>query len=600
MSDIFIPEDPKDYSIRPLDKGMFRDVAPNGIQVGGFFTIKNYMVTPKGLKRRAGFGAFSAGGQLPSGDRIPVLIVPLWKTDGTQNVCLLTRRYLYQLSGYSAPSAVYWEYSDGTVSVTDAVVTGDGTTWNNPTTDYLKPGDSIILDADGTPEEATISSVDSETQITLTASPSGTYGAGTDYVIRRNFGYSKAPSLDYAICDNKVVIADHYRPPYSYDGTTFTIYDTSITYVPSCLTFFNDRLWMGNTVESATVYRNRVRWSEQTDHTDFAVSNYVDLPYMAGELRRLIPMGSLLAAYFRDAIYLARATNITTLPFNFFRVETGGVGLAGTRAIVSIPNGHYFIGQNDIYLLSNEGLKRLKCPVRDLFFTGDIDPDRSYVSQDPMNKRIVFGFSGDDGIIDKVWSYYYEVDAWAYDSVDTYLLENPMLDLDLTYEDLKVPILSEDTYAGLGVFPTYEAMSAPISAGRLFISRNGYVYRLSETSAEDAWGGITGEIETGDLDFNIPDRDKTITKLHLRITSQTALTEDLTFKVKVSDNGGRTWRDLSGNLVIVAGEKEGKIDFRATGSCLRFRITESGASGIYTITELGMRVQGRGWEFKFE
>ena len=68
-----------------------------------------------------------------------------------------------------------------TISVSSTTVTGVNTIWSDQ---GVAAGTIIILDANGQgsgPENATIASVDSNTQITLSSAPSGTFNAGTTY-----------------------------------------------------------------------------------------------------------------------------------------------------------------------------------------------------------------------------------------------------------------------------------------------------------------------------------------------------------------------------------------------------------------------------------
>ena len=67
--------------------------------------------------------------------------------------------------------------------------------------------------------------------------------------------------------------------------------------------YFEDRLWIANTVEVDGEHRQRVRWSEPINFSRFKYENYVDLPYTEGSIINIVPLGSLLVLYFEDAIY---------------------------------------------------------------------------------------------------------------------------------------------------------------------------------------------------------------------------------------------------------------------------------------------------------
>ena len=100
-----------------------------------------------------------------------------------------------------------------------------------------------------------------------------------------------------------------------------------------CVTFFKDRIWIGNINDSGTLYRYRIKWSSATDRTSFSAADYYDLPYSNGNIMRLVPFSNLLACYFTDALYLGRPSNYANLPLVFERYDTKGIGLVGTQAI---------------------------------------------------------------------------------------------------------------------------------------------------------------------------------------------------------------------------------------------------------------------------
>ena len=119
-------------------------------------------------------------------------------------------------------------------------MTGDGTLW---TEGNLIAGDVVILDADGTPEEAIISTIASDTSIVLTAAPSGTYNAGSDYQIRRRFNANYPQKLQYEVVDGLVIFTDYSRTPLAWNGTTLTPFFTTTPYLISSICYWKERLW---------------------------------------------------------------------------------------------------------------------------------------------------------------------------------------------------------------------------------------------------------------------------------------------------------------------------------------------------------------------
>jgi hypothetical protein len=575
------------------------------IPAGGFWTLSNYMPTPAGLKRRPGIVFYSGGNGVASLDTPQIDIAPLWKTNGTQNAVLLTSRYLYVVSGYAAPTAYHWVYDVGTCSVSGTTVTGAGGTLWDTDASLLLEGDYIVLDADGSgdgPEEIQVSAINSDTEIILTSTPTGTYGAGTDYEIRRALHADTDTLLDWTVCDNAVVIADHNRTPYKFDGTSFTYWDTfaALPYIPGCVVFFNDRLWMGNTIESGVKCRQRIRWSNATDHTDFNSADYYDIPYSSGFLRRLVPLGQYLVAYFEDAIYIGRRSNYVNLPYQFdVRVESRGIGLVGTKAVVPALNGHIFVGQDDVYFLSATGeLQPLTCPVRDDMVRNCSTMGRIYLARDSVNDRVILGFPEGGTSIEKAWTYNYRTKAWAYDDINADALTNPELDLGLTWDDLTALLGGSNNWdTGMASFGSWDAIGAGTTGGRLFMLNGLYIYIYSQSADTDESGNIISTIETGDMDLNAPDDDKTVTRFSMRLAARPSA--DLSFVITGSVDSGNTWKSL-GTLEIDTDHIEGKVDFFLTGSAVRFRLVEQTAVEPYTISEFVLRTAGRGIEVHFD
>ena len=155
--------------------------------------------------------------------------------------------------------------------------------------------------------------------------------------------------------------------------------------------------------------------------------------------------------------------------------------------------------------------------------------------------------------------------------------------------------LAADTWTGLGAaFPTWGDIKGDVSFMELFYSQSGYLLKYTKTSTDDNGVAIPLMITTGDLDFGVPDTDKTIRRLTLRLNHQP--TGDLLFLIEGSDDSGNTWKNL-GNLLIDTDHIEGRVDFFLTGSALRLKLTSTNRSQKYTIADFTMRIYGRGVEF---
>ncbi len=365
----FIPTDPKNFPIRDFHKGVVLHKAPQDMAPGSMLRARNYLVNPAGLTRRPVYNNYASGITV---DYPPLNGLASFHTlGGIQHNILYDQKFIYALTS-SAFTGKYWAYAAGDCTNTGTAVVGNGTLWDTSAS-HLQVGDVMVLDFDESgdgPETATISAIADDTHLTLATAPGTNHPGGTDYKIYRAFKPVEPYFIDHvAIYGStlKLVFADSARPPFSYDGTTFTELDSDLTdlsYIASCVTYFLDRLWLGHIQEGASDYRHRIRWSNVDPNVStFSIGDYQDLPYSGGALRKLVPMGDRMMVYFEDALYIGSASNFVGKPLDFKRIESGGVGLVGMKAVVPWSGGHFFVGQNNIYYVSNKGVDPIGTPI---------------------------------------------------------------------------------------------------------------------------------------------------------------------------------------------------------------------------------------------
>lgn len=585
----FVPNDPVNLTLRPLNKGMMLHLPADALPVGAVVSAKNVRVEPQGITRRDGYISYAASTAVPTGSRPLYHFVPAWKTDGTQFNALLTKRYLYNV-GIATFTPYYWVHSTGKVKTSSGVhLKGQGATaWTLPT-NYIRVGDRVIIST----ASAGVSVINSATSITLDASVA-TFGTSTAYHIKRVLNHDDDWSYDATVINNQVVISDRTRPLYQFNGTSFSNYMVS-AYRPGCVVFYKDRLFIGNTVESispgmTSQYRQRLRWTGVTGTPrSFAATDYLDLPYTPGLLSRLVPLGNIIVAYFEDAIFYGVPTNNPDLPYAFHRIETPGVGLAGPHAVCGAMGGHFFVGQDSIYYLGSDprsGPEDIGIPVVEETIATCGNLKRIYAAVDPVRHRAVFGFPTTGDSISRIWSFDLRSKAWSFEDVTGDMIANPLLVLGLTIDDLTGTIDGLDT-----TYPTIDSMAAVGGTNDLFVGQNGTLYKATRGAASDEWSTPPVEVITPDVDAGSPGVDKTFLEMLVRLN--TAPSTALTFVVSGSDNGGDTWTSL-GTMTIAATEREGRLTFAITGNVVRFRLVSTTAAEPYTITAVQWRLKGRG------
>ena len=417
-----IPDEPQDIPVRPLVKGMIRNIPSQGLPPGAVWTAENFLATTAGLRRRPGWSSFvsATGNALPAQD-----LINFWKSTGVAEPLLFDTKFLYKIAG-GVFSRVESTYTTGTLHLLDpagASIVGDSTLWATAASD-VAIGDFLVIDPEGAEdadnggEEHEITGISTNTALTINEEVVGTYGPGTAYKIVRCFGANDPYRTDWILVDHSVVFTDFSRTPRYYDGTDFAAYGET-TYVPECCEVFKNRVFIGNIMEGATARRTRLRWSGTTgSHDTFGANDWVDRPEVGGRLMRLLTMGSLLVLYFDEAIWVGRPSNIINSPLSFERVDTGGVGLIGARAVHSWIGGHFCVLKDNIHFLSNRGLEPIGTSVVADTVKSTEQWGRIQVALDPANERVCFGFPGEGTDLVKMWSYHYRTKAWSYDVLE--------------------------------------------------------------------------------------------------------------------------------------------------------------------------------------
>lgn len=607
MSDLFIPKNPVNVAIRPLDKGIILNSPSTMLPAGAFTDAQNVWVIDGTLKRRPGITPYIQNGQMS----YPVRgAATLWSVGGSIYNVHWDKRYVYA-AATSNYVPRYWVYTTGTVRYTTGKYTlfalSAGTAWTAPT-NMLRVGDVISIGGLG---RYTISLLQAATQLVMATSFPST-GGPTSYTIIRAFQNTDSRLIDYCIADNTILFADGGRPLYSYNGSTFGRYMTNpvtdsgstvFNWRPYCVASFANRIWVGNTVE-AGYHRQRVRWSQVTDHEDFRDASgndtqWLDLPYSPGQIRKLLPLGNMLMCYLDDCIYNGMQTNIPTLPVTFQKIDTGGIGLVGCKAITSYMGSHFFIGQDDIYAVQSKGIERIGTPVVRETIRTCTELTFCQCIPDPINDRIVFGFPESATNMVRLWSYFYKTKAWTYDEINASSIDFLLNATNVTWDNFNT--FSSDGYWSGIEFSAWDAIkgTGSVTGYVIFGQSNGRTFTFSTDGSVDNTGAATSPIpvviESGDIDLDAPDDEKTWLRLGLKLRD--IATEDIVFTIEVNQFRDRatTWKNV-GTMTIATGDDESYVNFRLTSSQCRFRISSNSTVAPYAIQEIVLRVREAGQE----
>jgi len=138
------------------------------------------------------------------------------------------------------------------------------------------------------------------------------YSTGSNFTDLSGITARTAGSRVYGMTMNNVAYGvSGDKVSFKWDGSSAadlgTTLDGSAGNFPQCqyVAFWNNFAWAANTVESATNYKYRVRWSNSNDPERWAAANYVDIDkgehgdYITG----LVPAGDKLLVFKSNSVY---------------------------------------------------------------------------------------------------------------------------------------------------------------------------------------------------------------------------------------------------------------------------------------------------------
>jgi len=676
---------PSNFPVRPLNKGMVRNLPTNTIPNGSFLRLQNYRVNQYGLKKRGGYITFDKNinddAYFEYRERLEHLVY-FYRKNAAPEMSLLTNRRLFYAAGnnVNTPYRLYDTVSviSNTEALTnnllDIVIDAPLECYNMTRSPDRLISVDHLTDYGDIVSFGTYNAIDEQFTITIRATRDFTenelVGASLeiDHLFsteeNRNISYAVLPYTEAATAsDEKMIIADQSnRGLYSLSAGNFEIFETfetiqrqeaSMLTSAKGVTYFDDRLWVIAPSETDGVqYSQRIRWSFAGNFNVFQAQDYIDLPYTEGEIIALVPLGSLLVAYFTDAIYVGRQSSIIDLPYKFEKLETGQVGLVNQKAVTPWIDGHFFVGQDNIYFLSgSKGIQEIGSPVIEetLNYTNTLGLlNKIQVVHDPPTNSMAFYFPdateeqvGVETRATRIWRWNYKTTAWSYDEVSYFNVEKTIPDYyytGLLSSRLYIFDKTWQSYINLGsgdpleenTGAVWERTGSTPSEIEAFSDYNTWLDLSTELrrfkklylpiyhATADKKQMIIEEdletdqdylneseypvwclIESADYDLDTPDTTKTFTRITLKsfvnMTDRSApLTEEQAkFTLLLSETFGYSWKRPK-TLRFRKKYNEGKADFRCTGSALRFKLINNQVIQPYKLSEFVLRTIGKG------
>ncbi len=402
------------YIIRPLEHALdLSRTTINSSYLGAGWPTRNVMVDQNRVKRRWAYTL------LRSGSPNAVMYgAYAFKYGSSEASLLLTDTDLLKIQTGASETFSYLTdtYTTGDVSnITGAVVTGHETVWST----NAAAGDKFILDADHSAniepdaQWATILTVDSNTQLTLTATYGGTTGAFTPHKtckVRRVF--SAPPTgerIQVAAVDEKFCFTHRNINVQKYTGTGYTsdLNTTSATNAKYCISFAN-RLWLADMIVTATRMPWRVMWSKEGDPTDWTdtTAGAADFIGTDDRIQGFGIVGSSLFVYKDNGYHIGERTGESTSPV-LFPIEKRGIGVKAPYSIVHFNGTNAFLGRDDFYAINGDTAESIGERIRYKFFdlVAEAELPNVWGVHDIFHRELQWYANTSEGQIAFVWNY---------------------------------------------------------------------------------------------------------------------------------------------------------------------------------------------------
>ena len=322
----------------------------------------NVMIKQGRLSKRWGYAASRDMGDGAKTQHIAAFN----KEDATKQVMFLTETDLALMETAAGKTFTYktqtGAYLDadtkGVTNVTGAVITfGASATLQ---TDGVAAGDKFIISADHSSDVeidvhwGTVLTVDSETQLTLTAAYAGAATTG-NALVRMVYSTPTNQRWQYAIVDNKFIFCNTNVDVQVYTGAGYAtpLDSTYAKKAKFCLDYAN-RLILAYLEVSGTMNPWRLSYSGVGAPADWSAESTtagdIDFAGTADHISGLGKVGPNIIVYKEDSFHLGHRTGDSTDPLTF-PSEKPGIGNYAPYSLVHFQNSNAFIWRNDFYII---------------------------------------------------------------------------------------------------------------------------------------------------------------------------------------------------------------------------------------------------------
>lgn len=610
----FIPDSPQTVVLKPLTKGM--DLSDDDQNSTSFRRISGADVSALGIKRHGVWkNVYSSALDLLLPDEKFQRIAQLILTDGDTATVVVTNKALYYFDATTGFRIVPWKQLFNVISTTEhtVVVAGDvGTLYDITAGDYLVIPSLLSPDGINYPDTpgALITSVvyDGSTNTTITVTESISAVPSSNVKIVKPFQASDYTVVDFACGGGNMYLVDGVSTMiWKFDGLVLdehvineTGTATPIISGAVAIAYFKERLYFANVIDGSGGSATRIRWTNVlgtsgTAWNEMDASNYQDLETAVSPLMALKSTEDYLMAFTTSDVYYSRQTSLDSLPYAFYRAETGSVGAVGPLAITTVMNAVMFVGTDDVYVFTyNEddgpSIKRLATLVSDEMLVSQATLRKTLCITDVDNSRVVVAIPDDNEQYPVLWLFNMKTNAWSVDESATFqAVTSSIITNQWRFSDFAPtptilfndPLYATRTFISFRVLPSKPQLA-------VFTSSN-----FMQTYDPLGKGATAWSLITKSLDFNDPTNRKVFTQAIVRADDLLALDGGVSITLSVRLDESATWRVL-GTFLLTETQNEDILSFRATCRRAQFKFESTSNVSPWYLKYIALRVKSRG------
>ena len=479
--------------------GIITNIPPTEIDSSALTDAYNMVYRDNRIDKKLGYSQLGAG--LPLNGSV-MAIKRYIKFSGVEKLVVITSRdvYDYYSGNYSLLTP---GYITNTVTVTNGspIITGATTLWSA----NVKIGDKFRIGTinAASPVWYTVLTVDSNTQITLTAPYAGVSGNTLAYTIRKVYTVPDSSFVSLETMLDLLIWTNGTDPIQKWDGSAAVQNLGGSPPLAQYIKSFKDYLILASTVESTVAYPQRIRWSD-TGAPEVWNSGNAGFNSLAEGPDFITGMEILrddyLVIYKENSIYVAvNTTNINVFDIS---LRVVGIGLIAPRTlqavtIAGLGDVHVFLGADNVYAYSGA---TSPVPIADsiqrqmLSLINPAEVTRAfsaYIKED--NEYWLFFPSTTSTYVNQAWVFNTKTKAWLKASFADFLtcVGDYVTQSNITWDTWPG---TWDDQTGIWDDRRFNALS-PI---KLFGDKDGYVYKNDFSLNEDG-EAINGYFDTKDF-----------------------------------------------------------------------------------------------------